>query len=149
MGRKRKYETYIQPYLKDITEWLGTMTEREIAHKLGVAVSTWENYKNEHPELVEALKQGRRTLADELKETLRMKAKGFHYTEKKKVIKGQGADRITTYEEYERYSIPDTAAIHLLLKNLDDNWRNDDAATMEIKKQKMEIEKEKAEAENW
>lgn len=149
MGRKRRYETYIQPYLKDITEWLGTMTEREIAHKLGVAVSTWENYKNEHPELVEALKQGRRTLADELKETLRMKAKGFHYTEKKKVIKGQGADRMVTVEEYERYSIPDTAAIHLLLKNLDDNWRNDDAATMEIKKQKMELEKEKAEAENW
>ena len=149
MGRKRKYETYIQPYLKDITEWLGTMTEREIAHKLGVAVSTWENYKNEHPELVEALKQGRKTLADELKETLRMKAKGFHYKETKKVIRKEGGKELKVLEEYERYSIPDTAAIHLLLKNLDDNWRNDDAATMEIKKQKMEIEKEKAEAENW
>lgn len=149
MGRKRKYETNVLPYLKDITEWLQEMTEREIAHKLGIAVSSWENYKNEHPELMEALQKGRKTLADELKETLRMKAKGFHYTEKKKVVRQEGSKKIQVVEEYERYSIPDTAAIHLLLKNLDDAWRNDDAVTVEIKKQKMALEKEKAENESW
>ncbi len=149
MGRKGKYETNVQPYLKNITKWLGEMTEREIAHKLGVAVSTWENYKNEHCELAEALRKGRKSLADELKETLRMKAKGFHYVETKTVEKTVNGEPVTIVETYKRYSIPDTGAIHLLLKNLDDNWRNDDAATMEIKKQKMELEKEKAEAENW
>lgn len=52
-------------------------------------------------------------------------------------------------EEYERYSPPDTGAIHLLLKNLDPSWRNDDQATMNMKREKLELEKQKAEQDNW
>jgi len=52
-------------------------------------------------------------------------------------------------EETEKYAAPDTGAIHLLLKNLDDNWRNDDKATMDMKREKLELDKQKAEAESW
>lgn len=149
MGRKPKYETNIQPHLKDIAEWVREMNERDIARKLGVAVSSWENYKNAHPELAEALRKGRKSLADELKETLKMKAKGFHYKETKRVIRKEGNKEFKVVEEYEKYSPPDTGAIHLLLKNLDDEWRNDDAVTIKLKQQKADLEKEKAEAENW
>ena len=45
--------------------------------------------------------------------------------------------------------MPDVAAIHLLLKNLDDDWRNDDRPTMRLKMQKLELEKTKIENESW
>lgn len=149
MARANKYETHVKPYLGDIAEWYGTMTERQIAKRLGIAMSSFENYKNEHSELKEALRKGRTELIKELKETLKMKAKGFHYKETKKTIRKQGNKDVQVLEEYERYSIPDTGAIHLLLKNLDEGWRNDDRETMDLKREKLEMEKAKADAENW
>ena len=44
---------------------------------------------------------------------------------------------------------PDTGAIHLLLKNIDPNWRNDDATTLELKKRQTEIAEKKADAAEW
>ena len=48
-------------------------------------------------------------------------------------------------EKYKKYAHPDTGAIHLLLKNLDDTWRNDDKATMDIKRGQLELAREKEE----
>ena len=149
MGRRNKYETNVLPFLPEITKWYSELTERQIAKRLGVSMASFETYKGQHKELRDALQAGQKTLIEDLKDTLKMKAKGFHYKETKKTIKEQGGQKVKVVEEYERYSIPDTGAIHLLLKNLDKDWRNDDAATMDIKRQKMEIEREKAEAENW
>ena len=149
MGRRNKYETNVLPFLPEITKWCSELTERQIAKRLGVSMASFETYKGQHKELRDALQAGQKTLIEDLKDTLKMKAKGFHYKETKKTIKEQGGQKVKVVEEYERYSIPDTGAIHLLLKNLDKDWRNDDAATMDIKRQKMEIEREKAEAENW
>lgn len=149
MGRRRKYETHVEPYLKDIAEWVSTMSEAQIAKALGIAMSSFELYKNEHPELRQALQEGKRTLVEELKDTLKKKARGFKYTEKKTTVKQQNGTHVITVETYERYSPPDTGAIHLLLKNLDDTWRNDDADTMKLKRDKLEMERQKAESENW
>lgn len=149
MGRKNKYETHVQPRLEEIKLWYGTMTEAQIAKKLGVSVASFENYKLSYPELVECLTSGKEILIEELKETLKRKAKGFHYTETKKTIRNVNGNKTQVIEEYERYSPPDTGAIHLLLKNLDDEWRNDDKATMDLKREKLELEKSKAENEAW
>ena len=51
--------------------------------------------------------------------------------------------------EREKYAPPDTGAIHLLLKNLDDNWRNDDKPTMDLRREKLENDKKKAENADW
>lgn len=149
MGRKNKYETHVEPYLKEIQEWYETLTEAQIARKLSVSVASFENYKLRYPELVEALQSGKEVLIEQLKDSLKKKAKGFHYTETKKTIRDVNGQRTQVIEEFERYSPPDTGAIHLLLKNLDDTWRNDDKATMDIKRQKIELEKQKAETDNW
>lgn len=149
MGRKNKYETHVQPHLKEISQWYESLTEAQIASKLGISVASFENYKLKHKELVEALKTGKETLIEELKTSLKMKAKGFHYKETKKTIRKIKGVSTQVIEEYERYSPPDTGAIHLLLKNLDDSWRNDDKETMDLKRQKMELEKQKAENDNW
>ena len=52
-------------------------------------------------------------------------------------------------EEYEKYAPPDTGAIHLLLKNIDPNWKNDDDRTYELKKKQVEIAEKKADDTNW
>ena len=149
MGRKNKYETHVKPRLNEIQQWYGTLKESQIAKKLGVSVASFENYKLEHPELVNALQAGKEVLIEELKETLKMKAKGFHYKETKKIIRNVNGQKNTIVEEYEKYSPPDTGAIHLLLKNLDDEWTNDDKQTLALKREKLELERQKAEADDW
>ena len=149
MGRKNKYDTHVAPYLREIAEMYGTMTEAQNEKKLGVSVASFEKYKLEHPELVESLREGKDALIKELRESLKKKAKGFHYTEKKKIVRVINGQKTQIVEEYERYSPPDTGAIHLLLKNIDESWRNDDQATMDLKREKIELEKQKADSENW
>lgn len=149
MGRKNRYETHVQPHLAEIQEWYGLLDEKQIAKKLGIATSTFENYKKEHPELLEVLKNGRVQLIEDLKTSLKKKAKGFTYEEQKTSIRQEGSKEIKIIEKYKRYSPPDTGAIHLLLKNLDETWRNDDQVTIDLKKQKLELERQKAENDNW
>lgn len=149
MGRKGRYETHVKPFLNDIGKWYETLTEAQIAEKLGVSVASFENYKRDYSDLREVLKTGRATLVEELKESLKKKAKGFTYTEKKKIIRVIDGKKTQVIEEYEKYSLPDTAAIHLLLKNLDDTWRNDDKATMELKQQKVDLDRQRMENEQW
>lgn len=154
MGRKNKYESNVKPYLKDIPTWYETMTEGQIARKLGISVASFENYKIKYPELVECLQRGKEFLVDDLKDSLRKKAKGFSYTETKEtyveVETEDGRVKIgeIKVEKTTKYAAPDTGAIHLLLKNLDDNWRNDDKATMDLKREKLDLDKQKVE-ETW
>lgn len=149
MANRSKYETHVLPYLDKIAEWYEFLNEGQIAKRLGVAAKTFIGYKKEHPELAECLKKGREELVVELKETLKRKAKGYTYTETKRTIREIEGKRVTLVEEFERHAQPDVGAIHLLLKNLDDTWRNDDAETMKIKKEQVKIAKEKAENSGW
>lgn len=145
MGRKNKYESHVLPRLDEVREWYQLLNEAQIARKLGISPRSFDKYKAEHPELQEALKHGKEELVEDLKLTLKKKAKGFEYTEVKKTVKKVNGESVTTLEEFKRYAQPDTGAIHLLLKNLDPDWRNDDLTTVEMKKQKLEIEEKKAE----
>lgn len=156
MGRKNKYESHVRPYLADISKWYENMTENQIAKRLGISVASFENYKIKYPELVACLCKGKELLVDDLKDSLRRKAKGFYYTETKRtyvVIKNdEGKEEIVgaiKVEQTEKYAAPDTGAIHLLLKNLDADWRNDDQATLDMKREKLELDKQKAENESW
>lgn len=152
MGRKNRFETHVRPYLEQIPTWYEALTEGQIAKKLGISTASFENYKNQYPELVEALRKGKTILADELKDSLRRKAKGFYYTETKRTyVEDEDGQRVgeAKVEMTEKYAAPDTGAIHLLLKNIDPNWKNDDQATLALKREKLELEKQKAEAANW
>jgi len=150
MGRKDRYETQVQPRLGEIPEMVGTMTEEQIAKQLGISRRSFERYKQQHEELRAALKKGREDLVRDLKMTLKRKAKGFYYTEKKTTVRDSEREGKTVIvETFEKYAQPDTGAIHLLLKNLDETWRNDDRETMDLKRQRLEMEKEKNEANNW
>lgn len=149
MGRKGKYDTHVKPYLAKIRSWYGVLNEADIAEQLGIGTTSFENYKKEHPELREALRGGKKDLIADLKVTLKRKAKGFRYKETKTTIRKVGEETTRVVEEYEKYSPPDTGAIHLLLKNIDDEWRNDDQTTIDMKKEKIELEKLKTELNNF
>ena len=145
-GRPNKYETHVKPHLEDIKKWCLDKTEKQIAELLGVGYSSWCDYKNKYPELSDALKKGRENLVTELKSVLIKKAKGFNYSEKK-IIKENGV--ITREEEYQRASLPDVAALNLLLKNYDrKNWSND-PQLLELRREELELKKEQAKANEW
>lgn len=154
MGRKSKYERCVKPYLDDITKWTEEYNEGEIAAMLKIAPETFSRYKTLFPELAEAVNNGKNNLVKELKNTLKKKARGFHY-EETKITKIHNPDDeadqewIEKIEVNQKYAQPDTGAIHLLLKNLDPDWRNDDEATMKLKKEQLEIQKKRAEADSW
>ena len=149
MGRKDKYESNIKPNLKKIPKMYETMTEAQIAKKFGVSVSSWENYKNIHPELVECLKVSKQSFCEELKSVLKKKALGYNYKETKKRIHKENGKEVKDIEEVEKVAHPDVGAIHLLLKNLDDEWRNDDKPSFELKKKQTEIMQQRADAAEW
>ena len=148
VAQKGKYETHVKPRLKEIAEWYEFYTEGQIAKKLGITQRTFTSYKKDHAELQEALISGRDALITDLKKTMKQKAKGFTYKETKRTIREIDGKRTVLIEEFERYAQPDTGAIHLLLKNLDDTWRNDDKATMDIKRGQLELAREK-EDKKW
>ena len=149
MGRKSLYETHVKPRLNEISEMIVDKTEAQIASVLGVSVAAFESYKNEYEELREALKKGKNILIDQLHDALRRKALGFNYTETQKTIKTVDGVKTMLVVETEKYSPPDVGAIHLLLKNLDDNWTNDDKTTIDLKREKLALEKLKAEMNDW
>jgi len=151
MARNSKYQELVAPRFEEIKTWYRTLNEEQIAKKLGIDKRTLRRYKAQYPELAECFRQSKTELAEELRDTLKKKAQGFFYTETRRTyLTDAHGNKISDVkvEETQKYSPPDTGAIHLLLKNLDDNWRNDDKATMDLKKEKIEIDKQKME-DNW
>ena len=151
---KSKYETKVKPFLKDIETWTESLTDSQIAEKLGISRKSFSTYKKQYPDLAQALENGKKKLIKVLKDTLKKKAKGFYY-EETKIIKIHNPDPeaetewIEKIEINRKYAQPDTGAAHLLLKNLDPEWRNDDKETMDIKKKQIELQKQKLEQDNW
>lgn len=149
MGRKNKYETHVHPRFDEIKEWYQDMTEAEIVKRLGISVRAWENYKKEYPELMEVLKDSKMELKHELKESLKKKAKGFTYEETKTIIREENGKQVKVIEKYKKYAQPDLGSIHLLLKNLDENWHNDDATQIKQKDKALELTERRIEANEW
>lgn len=120
-GRKSKYETNILPFFDRIIAWRKQgQTEKQIAKKLDVAVSTWEKYKKDYPEFKEILTFSKELLVEQIEDSLFTRAMGKHYKEvetKTETVKGQPPR--TSTRETVKYLPPDTTAIIFSLKNLD------------------------------
>lgn len=169
-GRKNKYETHVVPFFQQISEWLKNgATERQIAENLGIAYSTFNDYKLKYTELMELLEKGRRNLVSELRGALVKRAIGFDYIETKSVkehvelpdsIRAFLLDngftqeqldmsRIIKIETAHKHALPDVAALNLALKNYDkDNWSND-WQNYELRKRELELKERKVEDDAW
>lgn len=140
-----KYDLCIKPYLDKIPEWYQQMDEGQICRMLGVGKTSWAAYKKKYPEFARCFVKGKLELIGELRSTLKKKAFGFHeITRKDVILHGE----VVTLES-DTYYPPDLGSIHLLLKNLDDNWRNDDKTTIELRRAELELKQKRAEKEDW
>lgn len=145
-GRPNKYHTHVEPHLDKIKEMALTMTEKQIAQTLGVAYSSFMEYKKQYSELSESLKKGRQDLVIELKSALIKKALGFEYSEKKTV---KECGTVVREEVTVKHTQPDVAALNLLLKNYDkDNWAND-PQMLKIREKEIELKEKQIENNNW
>lgn len=109
------------------------LLEKDIAKKLGVAVSTFEEYKKKYPELLEALKKGKEIVDYEVENSLYKKCVG-HYAKEGKAFKckevyyDENGNRCEREEvktaEVDVFIPPDTMAIAIWLNNRrPDRWR--------------------------
>ena len=161
VGRKNKYETDVKPYFSQIKKWLENgATERQIAQNLGIGYSTFNRYKGEKEELRELIKNSRQSVVIQLRGALIKRALGFNYTESKTVseqtelpndmkqcLLENGFEienvRLIKTEISNKCALPDVAALNLALKNYDkENWSND-PQLLELKKQELELKKQR------
>lgn len=151
-GRKSAYETKIKPRFDEIREWLINGANNEnIANNLGINMVTFYKYVKEKNEFNELLKKGRIAIVAQLRSALIKKAMGFEYSETK-IIEREDPDtgeKVRTVETYNKKSLPDVAALNLCLKNYDElNWSNDPQGD-KIKREELELKKQKIEKDDW
>lgn len=151
-GRKSAYETKIKPRFDEIREWLINGANNEnIANNLGINMVTFYKYVKEKNEFNELLKKGRIAIVAQLRSALIKKAMGFEYSETK-IIEREDPDtgeKVRTVETYNKKSLPDVAALNLCLKNYDElHWSNDPQGD-KIKREELELKKQKLEKDDW
>lgn len=151
MGRPSRYESEIKPHIEEIKEAVQAgATVEEIAEAFGMAVSTIHKYKKEKKELKDAFARGRKQVVFKIKAALLKKALGFDYEEEKRVgRKDKEGENIILIEKYKRYSAPSETAAAMLLRNLDENWRDNDKSSADLRKQEAVLRKAIAEANNF
>lgn len=114
-----KYKTHVEPKLDYITQMAREgLIEKDIAHNLGVSESTFCGYKKKHPELVEALMEGKEVADARVESALYKRATGYTYDE---ITYEDGVEtkRIT------KHLAPDvTAGIFWLKNRRPDRWRD-------------------------
>lgn len=119
MARPSKYFTAVQPKLETIAGWAKNgLSHEQIARNLGVAESTFYEYKKLYPELAEALKRGAEDAILEVENALFKNACGFYYDEEVACKNG-------TVVKVTKYSKPNTTSMIFFLKNkAPDKWRD-------------------------
>ena len=108
------------------------LTDKQIAHNIGIAESTIYEWKKKFPELSEALKKGKAVVDRQVENALFKAALGFTYEEEQ--VSNTGAV-VTT----KKYAKPNTTAQIFWLKNRkSDTWR--DKQHIEQTNRNIEIE---------
>ena len=150
VGRRSNYHTNVEPYLKQIDEYLNNgATEKQIAEALNVAYSSWNNYKKAHPELDEICRKPRVGLILNLRGALVKEALGYTYEEKKTYIKKDEDGNESRYTEItQKYARPVTNAIFGALNIYDPDYVKD-KKNYDLKKEELELKKELAKESLW
>ena len=149
-GRKSKYEECVAPHLDDIKKAVEAgATDKEVADGLGIGVSTLNAYKAKYKEFRNAFARGREKVVIDIKAALLKKALGFDYEEEKRTgRKDKNGESIVLVEKYKRYCPPSETAAGMLLRNYDKEWRDNDNAAAEMRKQEHALRVAIAEATN-
>lgn len=110
MARPSKYHSHVEPKLNRVEAWARDgVTDEQIAHNLGIAYSTFREYKKEYPALSAALQKGKDDIDIEVENAMLKAALGFEYEEE--TVTREGIIRI------KKYAQPNTTALIFWLKN--------------------------------
>lgn len=125
-GAKGKYAYWLtEDGLTLLEGWARNgLTDDQIAHNMGVSLSTLYEYKNKYSDIFEALKKGKEVVDIEVENALLKRAMGYKYTEQV-ITNGMVV-------EVEKVVQPDVTAQIFWLKNRKpDDWR--DKQNFEVK----------------
>ncbi len=125
-GAKGKYAYWLtEDGLTLLEGWARNgLTDDQIAHNMGVSLSTLYEYKNKYSDIFEALKKGKEVVDIEVENALLKRAMGYKYTEQV-ITNGMVV-------EVEKVMQPDVTAQIFWLKNRKpDDWR--DKQNFEVK----------------
>jgi hypothetical protein len=92
-------------------------TDEQIAQAIGIGVSTLYKWKNEHPEIVEALKAGKDEVDNLVEAALLQRAQGYEYTEEEARITGEGENKKRYRKQVTKHMPPDPGAAKIWLNN--------------------------------
>lgn len=98
------------------------LIEEQIAHNLGISVSTLAVYKKEHQEFSGAIKRGKEVVDIEVENALNKRALGYSYVEVKTTTNSEGIR--TTSETTKEVAGDTTAQIFWLKNRKPKEWRD-------------------------
>lgn len=153
MVAKSKWDTHVKDKLVVVEGWARNgLTEKQIAHNLGVAYSTFRVYKEKYPALSAVLKKGREVIDFEVEGALIKRALGYSYVEvTKELVENEttGSAELKVVKTVTKQVAPDVTAQIFWLKNRKPNeWKND-PQMLELKKRDLELKQKIVEANNW
>ena len=126
------------------------LTDEQIAHNCGVTATTLYNWKANHVEIFEALKEGKEVVDLLVENALLKRALGYTYEEKtyeRKQITEEGDTGMVLTKTVTKEVIPDTTAQIFWLKNRKKaEWR-DNAERLEMEREKLELDKRLTDAQ--
>lgn len=151
---KCRYFDCVQPYLDTIRKKVREgVTEVEIAKSLGISKATLENYKNQFPELKEALSKNKG--ADVLEKLINAgieSACGCYKTNTVTKFKADenGNPVLVSIEEYENWQQPNAVLNKFYVQNFGrEQGFSNNPLEFELQKQKQEFMEKLERQKNW
>lgn len=127
---KGKYQEWLEPEgLLKIEGWARDgLTDKQIAHNIGVTEQTLNNWKNNYPSFFESLKRGKEVIDRQVENALLKRALGYEYDEvTQELFKNPetGEAELKVTKVVTKQVSPDTTAQIFWLKNRrPDTWRD-------------------------
>lgn len=150
---KSKWDTNVKDKLILVEGWARNgLTEQQIAKNLGVAYSTFREYKKKYPALMAVLKKGKEVVDFEVEGALIKRALGYSYVEETKELvedKDAGTAELKIVKSTTKHVAPDVTAQIFWLKNRKpEEWKND-PHKVKIDREILELRKKELELKEW
>lgn len=150
---RSKWDTNVKDKLILVEGWARNgLTEQQIAKNLGVAYSTFRDYKSKYPALSAVLKKGREVIDFEVEGALIKRALGYSYIEEtKELVEDEmtGSAELKVVKTVTKQVAPDVTAQIFWLKNRKpEEWKND-PHKVKIDREILELRQKELELKEW
>lgn len=149
--QRNKYEQWLtQDGLTQIAAWARDgLTDANIAHNCGIAVSTIGEWKNKFPAISDALKKNKEIADIEIENALYKRALGYDYEEVTTIIEEYNGKQKKRITKVKKHMAPDTIAQLAWLNNRKpQSWRRN-AGKEKLDEKKFEHQKDVDDKKVW